>query len=342
MPPIPPAAPSARVAPVAGTRLTGPIELAPEPEPAKRRSLGKIIGSAATALLVLAIGAVAVKIIVTPTSKPPSPAAAFVEPNASSASAGPSVSASAPGVSATTGGPATSPGDPSGARMPTGDMPGWHQTFADDFTNGLDPHWDAYTGQPGGDPGGWFDASHVSVTNGMLHIGAWKQESPNGNLYVSGGISNAKMFSQTYGKYAIRFQMDKGYGIAYTLQLWPTDDNWPPEIDILEDNAKGRDMTSATMHYGSNDSMMHKEIKGDFTGWHTAELEWAPGKLTYRLDGNVWTTMATSHVPSTPMSIAIQTQAWPCGNPWEGCPNSTTPAKVNLQVDWVVAYSATK
>jgi hypothetical protein len=69
-------------------------------------------------------------------------------------------------------------------------------------------------------------------------------------------------------------------------------------------------------------------------------VEWSPGQLTYTLDGTVWATMTSRYVPSTPMSIAIQTQAWRCGNTWEGCPNSTTPATVNLHVDWVVAYSA--
>lgn len=338
-----PSASSARAVPAAGSRLTGPIELVPEPAAARRRSLGEIIGVAATALLLLAMVAVIAKIIVAPAGKSSGTSAAFVGPSAAGTASGaaPSANASAtvtPSATPSGGSPVPS----SGVAMPKGDTPGWHQTFADDFTNGLDAQWDAYTGQPGGDPGGWFDASHVSVSNGMLEIGAWKAQSPNGDVYVSGGVSNAKMFSQTYGKYAIRFQMDKGYGIAYTLQLWPTDDKWPPEIDILEDPGKDRTMTSSTVHYGSNDSMVHREIKGNFTGWHTAELEWAPGKLTYRLDGAVWTTMTTSQVPSTPMSIAIQTQAWPCGNPWEGCPNATTPARVNLHVDWVVAYAATK
>ncbi len=225
--------------------------------------------------------------------------------------------------------------------MPKGDIPGWHQTFADDFSHGLD-NWGAYDGQPGGDPAGWFSESHVSIVNNMLQIGGWVENTPNGTLYATGGVANDKVFSQTYGKYIVRFQMDKGYGIAYALLLWPSDDQWPPEIDILEDAGKDREMTSATLHYGSNNTMVHREIKGDFTGWHTAELDWAPGKLTYVLDGKVWTTMSTSGVPNTPMAIAMQTQAWPCGGTWEGCPNSSTPAKVNLHVDWVVAYSATK
>ena len=334
----------ARVAPVAGTRLSGPIELAPASLPGRSRSIGSAVGAAATVLVVLAMGATALKIIVAPSGGPFGSNAAVVRQSAAAAPPGGAGSASAThSSSATPGTGAPVEPDPSGMAMPTGDIPGWHQTFADDFTGGLDPRWAAYAGQPGGDPGGWFDPSHVTVSNGMLQIGASKADTPNGNLYVSGGLSNAKVFSQTYGRFVVRFQMDAGYGIAYTLQLWPTDDRWPPEIDILEDNGKGRDMISATMHYGSDNSMLHKEIKGrDYTGWHTAEVEWSPGQLTYRLDGTVWATMTSRYVPSTPMSIAIQTQAWPCGNTWEGCPNPTTPAAVNLHVDWVVAYSATR
>jgi beta-glucanase (GH16 family) len=332
----------ARVVPVAGSRLNGPIELASVPVPGGSRSLGKVIGAATTGLVVLAMGVAAVKIIVAPAGRPSGSNTTAMQ---RSLAAGPSsairrTSPRPQDASATPSATAPIEADPSGVNMPTGDIPGWHQTFADDFARGLDANWAAYTGQPGGDPGGWFDASHVSVSNGMLQIGAWKADSPNGNVYISGGVSNARVFSQTYGRYIVRFQMDVGYGIAYTMQLWPTNDQWPPEIDILEDNAKGRDMTSATLHYGSDDRMLHREVKGEFTGWHTAEVEWAPGHLTYRLDGTVWAAMTSGYVPSTPMSIAIQTQAWPCGNTWEGCPNATTPDRVNLHVDWVVAYSA--
>jgi beta-glucanase (GH16 family) len=333
------------VTPVAGTRLSGPIELAPPPVPEKSRSIGAVAGAAATAFVILAMGVAAVKIIVAPAGWPTGSNAVVTRHSAAGAPTSAAGSASATGRASSATPSATAPvvADPSGVVMPVGDLPGWHQTFADDFTGGLDSHWGAYTGQPGGDPGGWFDPSHVTVSNGMLQIGAWKADTPNGNLYVSGGVSNATVFSQIYGRYVIRFQMDVGYGIAYTLQLWPTDDRWPPEIDILEDNAKGRDMVSATMHYGSDNSQVHKEIKGgNFTGWHTAEVEWSPGQLTYRLDGAVWATMTSRYVPSTPMSVAIQTQAWLCGGSWEGCPNPTTPATVNLHVDWVVAYSATR
>jgi hypothetical protein len=228
---------------------------------------------------------------------------------------------------------------PSGAPMPVGDLPRWHQVFAEDFDgNALSKDWNVYTGQPGGDPLGWWDPSHVMVGNGMLTIRASKGQTPNGETYISGGISNAPSFSQTYGRYDIRFRMDKGLGIAYALLLWPTSDVWPPEIDIMEDNGHYRSDTSATLHYGPNNTEVFRKVSGDFTKWHTASLEWTPGHLVYYLDGKVWTTISGSYVPNQPMHIAIQTQAWPCG-PWEACPDSTTPPVVNLQVDWVAAYS---
>lgn len=230
---------------------------------------------------------------------------------------------------------------PSGVAMPVGNLPGWRQTFADDFTSpDLAGNWRAYDGPPGGDPLGWFMASHVHSGNGMLTITASKENTPNGVLYATGGVNNSKVFTQTYGRYEIRFRMDKAYGIAYALLLWPSNNTWPPEIDIAEDNAKNRDMTSATIHYGSNNSMIHRETAGDFTQWHTARVDWSPGKIVYRLDDKIWTTISSSNIPNTPMSIAIQAQAWPCGT-WEGCPNSTTPASADLQIDWVVAYAAT-
>lgn len=224
--------------------------------------------------------------------------------------------------------------------MPAGDIAGWHQTFADDFTEGdISSRWWNYDGQPGGDPGGWFDHTHVNTVNGDLVISGSRANTPNGSVYVTGGINNSKSFQQTYGLFKVRFRADVGRGIAYTMMLWPIGDIWPPEIDIAEDNGKDRKMTSATLHYGADDSKIHKEVTGNFSVWHTAELEWSPGKLTYRMDGKVWATMATPNVPDIPMSIAIQTQAWKCGGSWEGCPSSSTPANVNLYVDWVVAYS---
>jgi hypothetical protein len=231
---------------------------------------------------------------------------------------------------------------PSGVPMPIGEIPGWYQTFTDDFAgNGLNDNWFAYSGQPNGDTAGWFDPAHVSVSGGILTISAYRQQTPNGNIYATGGVSNHNVFSQKYGRFDVRFRMDRGIGIAYALLLWPTSNNWPPEIDIVEDNGGDRQQTTSTVHWPPGDQKIQRETNADFTKWHTASLEWTPGHVVYLLDGKVWGTIDSPHVPAEPMDLGLQTQAWGCGGTWEHCPNSTTPPVVNLQVDWVSLYEWT-
>jgi beta-glucanase (GH16 family) len=345
-PPKPPQTASGRVSVPDELRYTGALPTVVESPSVARRK--RIRGSALTAAAgILVFGAISY-VVLSPkapsSSADPSVSGAALATTSASASSSPSASPSpaAPARPSLAATPAITAF--TAAAMPKGDLPGWHQTFADDFTeSSLTSKWYLYNGPPGGDPLGWFDSKHVSTKNGVLNILAKKQSTPKGMLYASGGMSNSKVFSQKYGRFAVRFRADKGWGIAYSIMLWPYSDTWPPEIDFAEDNGKDRTMTSYTLHYGTsaNHIQVHGELtKMDFTQWHVASVDWSPGKLVYALDGRIWSTVTNPNVPDMPMSIAIQSQAWMC-NGWEACPNSTTPAQVNLQIDWVVAYSAT-
>jgi beta-glucanase (GH16 family) len=242
--------------------------------------------------------------------------------------------------------PANSASAPSGVPMPAGNIPGWREVFADNFTGtSLDSQWTAYWGVPGGDPGGFFDPKHVTVENGELVISAYKDPSDDAwdagpNTYVTGGVSTSPSFAQTYGKYLVRFRFGAGVGIAHTILLWPKSNTWPPEIDFSEDNGANRQTDYATLHYGANNTQVQKNVNVNLTQWHTLGVEWTPGRLVYTLDGEGWATVTGAEVPSTPMTLDIQTQGWACGtSTWEKCPNATTPSHVNLYVDWVVAYA---
>ena len=238
--------------------------------------------------------------------------------------------------------PVTTPltgGGPSGMAMPTGDIPGWHPVFSDDFTGtALGPGWGAYSGQPGGDPGGWWDPSHVVVHDGMLDLQTYQDAS---GRWVSGGVSSASALQQRYGKYLVRVRADKAVGVSAIALLWPSDNSWPPEIDFFEDGGGNRSKTTATLHCGGNANdacQVQADAFADFSQWHTIGVEWSPGLLTYTLDGKVWATM-TSGVPAIPMEMDLQTQAGTCGDAYAPCPDASTPAHVNMQVDWVVAYA---
>ena len=211
--------------------------------------------------------------------------------------------------------------------------------FADDFTGSSlnTTAWGAYSGQPGGDPGGLWDPSHVVVHDGMLELQSYRDPA-HGGRWVSGGLSSAPALRQTFGKYLLRFRMDKGTGIAGIMLLWPSYGGWPPEVDFAEDGGGARTETTATLHYGSDDTQIARSVAADFTQWHTVGVEWTAGHLSYTLDGAVWGELTSPHIPAEPMEMDIQTQAGTCGQLATPCPDSTTPAHVNMQVDWVVVY----
>ena len=225
--------------------------------------------------------------------------------------------------------------------MPVGDIPGWRQVFTDDF-NGrtLDlSKWRLYWGKPGGDPAGWFDPRHVSVSNGILVISAYRDRRDEGR-WATGGLSSSPGLVQTYGKYLVRFRLDPGIGVGHAALLMPANNSWPPEIDFSEDNGSGRTGTLATLHYGKHDT--HEDAwlgSVNLTQWHTLGVQWTPGKLQYTIDGRIWKTMTGSSVPAQPMVLDLQTQTWPCSGTWGRCPNATTPRVVRMYVDWVAAYA---
>jgi beta-glucanase (GH16 family) len=228
--------------------------------------------------------------------------------------------------------------DPSGQRPPTSE-PGFARVFTTEFTGPLDhARWGAYSGQPGGDPGGYWAPDHVVTEHGMLVLRSYK-DSRHGNRWVSGGVSSAPGLTQTYGMYLIRFRVTKGAGIGHDILLWPAGPTWPPEVDLSE-SAGGKEQTAtATLHWGTAAENYQRQVavSANFTKWHTLSVRWLPGRIVYVLDGHVFAIMR-KHVPHVPMALDIQTQAGTCGDKWQPCPNAGTPREVNLDVDWVAEF----
>jgi beta-glucanase (GH16 family) len=224
--------------------------------------------------------------------------------------------------------------------MPVGNIPGWRQVFTDNFNGRTLNHskWFSYSGTPGGDPVGWFDPRHVTVSNGMLEISAYRDRRDQGQ-WATGGVSSSAGLVQTYGKYLVRFRLDAGVGVTFAALLWPADDSWPPEIDFSEGNGSGNLGTFATLHYGRQNNRSSSPLPHLNLGqWHTLGVQWTPGELQYTVDGRVWKTMQSKSVPAIPMVLDLQTQTWPCGS-WAHCTDASTPPVVRMYVDWAVAYA---
>jgi beta-glucanase (GH16 family) len=228
--------------------------------------------------------------------------------------------------------------------MPVGDIAGWHHVFADDF-NGTTlntSNWGPYSGQPGGDTAGWWSPSHVVVGNCLLTLKGYKDAPAKPGVFVTGGVGMKGTHAQTYGKYLVRMRADKGDGISAIALLWPQANVWPPEVDFFEDGGGKRTSTTATLHCGPNGidncQIQRTLTRYDFSKWHTLGVEWTAGKLVYTIDGTPWATVTDTRVPSTPMVLDLQSQSLEC-SPWNTCLDSSTPAEVDMQIDWVVAYS---
>jgi beta-glucanase (GH16 family) len=236
---------------------------------------------------------------------------------------------------------------PSGQAMSIGDIPGWHQVFADDFSGTAltTSNWGPYSGQPGGDTAGWWSPSHVVVSNCLLTLKGYKDATAKPGVFVTGGVGMKDTHAQTYGKYLVRMRADKGDGISAIALLWPRANVWPPEVDFFEDGGGNRTSTTATLHCGPNgidNCQVQRTLTGyDFSQWHTLGVEWTAGKLVYTIDGTPWATVTDAGVPSIPMVLDLQSQSLECSQ-WNTCLDSSTPAEVDMQIDWVVAYSPTR
>jgi beta-glucanase (GH16 family) len=149
------------------------------------------------------------------------------------------------------------------------------------------------------------------------------------------------LHAQIYGKYLVRMRIDKGDGIGATALLWPVANVWPPEVDFYEDGGGARTGTSATLHCGpngNNNCQVQRGLSGDFSQWHTLGVEWTVSKLVYTIDGTLWATVTNRKVPSIPMDLDLQFQSLACSQ-YNTCLDPSTPAEVDMQVDWVVAYT---
>ena len=142
--------------------------------------------------------------------------------------------------------------------------PGWRRVFFDDFSHGLrTSRWGVYSGQPGGDPGGWWAPSHAVVAHGVLNLETYRDPRYRGR-WVSAGVSSAPALRQTYGKYEVRVRMDRGRGVAFVALLWPVHDVWPPGDRLCgkrRRNHRSGSAVTATLHYGADNSQLQRTVE---------------------------------------------------------------------------------
>jgi beta-glucanase (GH16 family) len=191
--------------------------------------------------------------------------------------------------------------------------------FSDDFTSLDKSRYASY-------PSPWGDTRYKQgdTVNGGIYTGTDRMYGVNGllelRLYrdannqprsiaftprLPGGDNH-----QLYGRYEIRFRAEAATGWKTAWLLWPKSEVWPRdgEIDFPEGDLDG--VIEAYMHRqgatsgGDQDAF---RTSARFTDWHTAVIEWMPGRVNFILDG-VTIGSSTSRIPNTPMRWVIQSE----------------------------------
>lgn len=210
-------------------------------------------------------------------------------------------------------------------------------TWSDEFDGtSLDTaRWGSFNGDRA--PQYW-QTSQVRVHDGMLSLTA--APGPAGH-WITGAISNARSFRQTYGRWEMRVRTSAGPGVRGTALLWPAGAGAPPEVDFYElpGSDAERYWNTVTAHYGGNYGSGHHQVwnryappaGGTFTDWHTVGVIWTPTRLDFTCDGQILDSVTNAAaIPHQPMWVGIQQ-----GLGWQ---IRTQP--VTMDVDYIRIYTS--
>ncbi|MHC6230013.1 glycoside hydrolase family 16 protein [Arthrobacter sp. MMS24-T111] len=242
--------------------------------------------------------------------------------------------------------------------MPVGDLPGWRQVFAEDFSeanvgigefpgpvygtrwseNYVDgtPDTAAQQQKKGERTSGYYPSKVLSVHDGVLDMflhsedGVARGAAPSPKF---SGASQRPYNSQVYGRYSVRFKADVLPGFKLAWLLWPDSKQWPQdgEIDFPEGDLSK--VIYAAVH-GVEGGIHKDEVlrpNEPFGDWHVATTEWSPGQIEFFLDGKS-IGVSRRFTPDKPMHYILQTES--CS---PMCPLPETSGHV--LVDWVAIWA---
>jgi hypothetical protein len=217
--------------------------------------------------------------------------------------------------------------------------PGYRVVLADDFSNGYNKaHWgDPFPlpWPPGPSANGAYiwDPSDVNVRNGEMQVTIRQHD--DGHWSSTGFNSFKAGIGITYGRVEFDARAEAGKGTVFGVLMWPSDDTFPPEIDILE---TPENTGLFTLHWGQGDggSWPIRDTSFDPSQWHHYTMEWLPSGVTIWADGQIKGQWADNS-PNVKMSFGALGFVGSSYDSWMGGPpDSTTPSLLTLHLDNVV------
>ena len=168
--------------------------------------------------------------------------------------------------------------------------------------------------------------------------------------YTSARINSRARFEFAYGRVEARIRVPRGRGLLPAF--WALGSNldrvgWPAsgEIDVVEVNGREPFRLHGSLH---GPRRGHKSYVLEATrptprplasGFHVYGISWSPGRIAFRLDGEVYAVRTRFDLPAGsrwtfehPFFLLLNVAVGPR---WLGPPDATTPWPARMLVDWV-------
>ena len=151
---------------------------------------------------------------------------------------------------------------------------------------------------------GYYDpATTVWISDGYMHIRMWRG---------TGSIHSAAVYPKAandvmYGRFIEVARVSKvtqGYKSAHLL--WPVNNANNYEVDFPEN--EWTTSPSVYVHYGTDDSTVSFDTNVRWSDWHTYEIRWQPGLLSFYVDRKLIGSTSRG-VPDVNMSWIIQNES---------------------------------
>jgi beta-glucanase (GH16 family) len=169
--------------------------------------------------------------------------------------------------------------------------------------------------------------------------------------YTSASLETQNLSTWTYGRMEMRAKLP--YGKGMWPAFWMLGSNidtvgWPAcgEVDIMETIG-----TLTTMNFGTIHGPGYQNLGASYTlpggqrfqdAFHTFALDWAPNRIQFSVDGNVYETRTPADLPAgrpwvfnhdfyLKLNLAV-------GGTWPGSPDGSTVFPQTLLVDYVRIY----
>ena len=238
--------------------------------------------------------------------------------------------------------------DPTGTISPPPVAGEWNMVFNDEFDGAtLDPvwhpaqYWDVNYTVVGGGELQVYDRSAVTVSGGMLHLTA-RREEKYGMDYVSGLVqtggndttSDEPKFNFLYGYMEVRAKIPTGQGIWPAVWMMPASYNdGNGELDVLEVIGSEPGVANFSLHRDGRHNTDTWTGPDFGAGFHTFGVDWRPDHVSWYVDGVERGRMTDPALICPEAMYPILNVA--VGGDWPGAPDDTTPFPATMDVDYI-------